>query len=307
VPRYSEQAAQVTSTQLMIKFRIMTSSVARGAPERIFSFRPGCRRLTGCVSCHLLIAVMILCAARQAAAERAIVVEASQVPFAPAELEAAIRMRVADTGAPLHVRVVPTEHGVQIEVRGGVRDVDLAGRHGPEAARLVALAADDLMLDDLAAPPALEPRREVLRVGLLGSVTAWDSALPGLALDITVPRDGWLAALDVGGATLVGGALSATAAVIRASAGVGGRYYELRGGLTLAPLFVMSGLGDQTVLVGAGVSGRVFAPLGGGLRGVLAAGIDAFATRTEYRENGMTTLTTPRSSPWLAAGVEVAW
>jgi hypothetical protein len=260
-----------------------------------------------CVSCHLLVVLMIVCAARQAAAERAIVVEASEVPFAPRELEAAIRMRVAQDGAPLHVRVVPTARGVEIEVRGGVRDVDLAGLHGTEAARLVALAADDLMLDDLAATPAPQPARETLRTGLLGSVAAWDSALPGLAVDITVPRNGWLAALDVGGARLAGGDVAVTAAVIRASAGIGGRYYELRGGLTLVPVLVTSGVGDQTVLVGAGASGRVFAPLGGGLRGVLAAGVDVFATRTEYRENGMTALTTPRSSPWLAAGVEVGW
>jgi hypothetical protein len=259
------------------------------------------------VSSPLLIAIVVLCAVRQARAERAIVVEAAQAPFDPAQLETAIRMRAPRDGAALHVRVVPTAHGVEVEVRGAVREVDLAGLRGAEAARLVALAADDLMLDDLATAPAPAPERETLRVGVLGSVAAWDSALPGLAIDLVVPRRGWLAALEVGGARLAGGTVDASAAVIRASAGVAGRFYEVRGGLTLVPLFVTSGLGDQTVLVGAGASGRLFAPLGDGVRAVLAAGVDAFATRTEYRQGGMTALTTPRSSPWLAAGLEVLW
>lgn len=254
-----------------------------------------------------MIALLFVCAARQAVAGRAIVVEARQAPFAAGELEAAIRMRVARDGAPLHVRVVATERGVRIEVRDSVREVELGGRRGAEAARLVALAADDLMLDDLAAAPAVEPKRDALRVGLLGSVAAWDSALPGLALDVAVPRGRWLAAVELGGARLAGSDVAAAAAVIRASAGLDGRWYELRAGITLAPLFVTTGVGDQTVLVGAGASGRLFAPLGDGVRGVLAAGVDVFATRTEYRLNGMTALTTPRSSPYLAAGVEVGW
>jgi len=293
----------------MIKVRITSSepSVAGGGPETNFSFRRGHRRLKGCVSHSLVIALVIACAARQAAAERAIVVEAAQAPFEAGQLETAIRMRVPRDGAPLHVRVVSTERGVEIEVRGSVREVDLAGLHGAEAARLVALAADDLMLDDLATAPALAPAHDTLRVGVVGSVAAWDSALPGIALDLVVPRDGWSAALDIGGARLASTSVAATAAVIRATAGVGGRWYELRGGLTLVPLFVSSGLGDQTVLVGAGASGRLFAPLGGHTRGVLAAGVDVFATRTEYRLAGVTALATPRSSPWLAAGVEVGW
>lgn len=259
------------------------------------------------MSCPLLIAIVVLCTARQAAAERAITVDASQAPFDAGQLESAIRMRVPRDGAPLHVHVVPTERGVEIEVRGSVREVDLAGRRGAEAARLVALAADDLMLDDLSAAPAIEPRREAVRVGVIGSVAAWDSALPGLALDVVVPRHTWLAALEVGGARFSSGGLDATAASLRASAGVEGAWYELRTGITLVPLFVTTGAGDRTLLVGAGASGRVFAPLGDGVRAVLAAGVDVFATRTEYRISGMTALMTPRSSPWLAAGVEVGW
>ena len=258
------------------------------------------------MSSPLLIAVLVVCAGRLASAERSIVVDASETAFDPQQLVAAIRMRVAQDGAPLHVRVVATERGVQVAVRGSVRDVDLAGLHGVEAARLVALAADDLMLDDLASAPAVAAKRETVRLGLVGGVAAWDSALPGIAVDLALPRGSWLAALEVGGARLAG-TVDVTAAVIRMSAGVGGRWYELRGGLTLVPLVVTSGLGDQTVLIGAGASGRVFAPLYDGVRGVLAAGVDVFATRTEYRLAGVTALATPRSSPWLAAGVEVGW
>jgi hypothetical protein len=72
------------------------------------------------------------------------------------------------------------------------------------------------------------------------------------------------------------------------------------------PLTVGDGAGDATVLVGAGTSVRLRAPIGLGVDAVLAGGIDLFATRTTYVLDGMPVLTTPRIAPWLAAGFEVA-
>jgi hypothetical protein len=68
---------------------------------------------------------------------------------------------------------------------------------------------------------------------------------------------------------------------------------------------VSTGVGDHTVLFGAGASGRLRVPVVAGVRGVLAVGIDAFANRTQYQVLGMPTVATPQLAPWVAAGVEV--
>ncbi len=70
------------------------------------------------------------------------------------------------------------------------------------------------------------------------------------------------------------------------------------------PLFVSTGAGDVTVLLGASASVRARIPIGD-VRVVLAAGGDAFATQTEYRVAGADAFTTPRIAPWLRVGVEL--
>ena len=52
----------------------------------------------------------------------------------------------------MRVRVTPTATGVRIETRGEARDVELGELRGADAARMVALVANDLLSDDLAAP-----------------------------------------------------------------------------------------------------------------------------------------------------------
>jgi hypothetical protein len=256
------------------------------------------------VSCKLLI-VLVLGAAQTARAERAIDVEAAGAPFAPEELVAALRVRISADGAPVRIRVTAIDQGVRIESHGAVRDVPLADLHGGDAARLVALAADDLLLDDLAAPPPSLPRARTTTLGVLGGAAAWDGTLGDLAVDLAMPRGPLVLAVEADVARMFGGTLAMTAATLRATAGVRTGWLELRGGLTLLPLFVTTGAGDATVLVGAGASARVHVPVTSSVSGVLAGGIDAFATRTEYRITGMPAMTTPRWAPWFALGIEV--
>lgn len=260
---------------------------------------------------------LVLSAAQPASAERSIVADvAATAPFDARELTAALRVRLVRDGAPVTVRVLATPAGVRVEVsstegaivRQGARDVALDGLRGPTAARLVALAADDLMLEDLAMPPA-EARSVAAAshtIGALGAAAAWDGPLGGVTFDVARARGPWVVALDVGGATLVGGAIGLNAAVIRFSAGLRASWFELRAGATFAPLIVSDGAGDRTVLVGGGASARLRVPLGDGLHAVFAAGGDVFATRTQYLVGGMPALATPRVAPWFGAGLEVS-
>lgn len=305
--------------------------VAAAGSERIFSFRRGLRRPSRCVSPKLLAGVIGAMLAGPVAAEpverpavaapRAIFVElAAPVPFDAGELTAALRVRLPAVGAPVQVRVTPVAGGVRIEAERGARELALGDASGAAAARLVALAAQDLLLDDLAAapeprlrpPPAATtigadgPERGGRTVGVLGAVAAWDAPLGSLSIDVVLPRGRWLAAIDAGGGALVGGSLSLAAATVRGSGGVRVGWLELRGGVTLAPVIVRDGAGDRTVLAGAGGSVRARLPLGRGVRAVLAGGADVFATRTSYLRNGTLAMATPRWAPWLAAGVEVS-
>lgn len=160
------------------------------------------------------------------------------------------------------------------------------------------------MLDELATVPT--PRRErVVTVGVLGCAAGWDSLLAGGSVEGTFAVGDRLVALELGGAQLQADALALTAAIARLGAGVRAGLFEVRGGLTLAPIFVATEPGDRTVLVGAGASVRVRVPVSARMRGVFALGADAFATQTEYRAGGTTVLTTPRVAPWLGVGLEV--
>ncbi len=246
-----------------------------------------------------------------AAAERAIEIDVGAgAPFDAAELRRALAVRLPADGARVELEVaVATSGVVQIVAGDRVRDVDVAGLHGEAAARLVALAASDLLLDDLAdvpAPPPPPRRASAVTVGALGVASSWQTTFAGGAVDVAIPSGRALFAVEVGGGTLLGANLRMNAMTARLAAGV--RVHdlvELRAGLTLAPIFVADGLGDRTVLAGGHASARVHIPLVARVHAVLAAGADIFATRTEYRVGGMTVLATPRIAPLLSLGLEV--
>jgi hypothetical protein len=188
--------------------------------------------------------------------------------------------------------------------------VALRGTTGPDAARLVALAATDLLLDDLVvgaeAPvaPTAAPRPSVT-IGALGGILAWQHPIAGLGVDLAVPRGTWLLAVEAGGGALLDGPLRLTTGVIRLAVGTRHGAFDLRAGATFMPLTVGDGTGDATVLFGVGTSVRLRASIGIGVHAVVAGGVDLFATRTTYLLDGMPVLTTPWLAPWLAAGLEV--
>lgn len=257
----------------------------------------------------MLIGLTILCGARLARAERAIVVDiATAAPFNARELTTAIRVRLAAVGAPVRVRVTATGDGVRVEGRGGARVVPLDGMTGAQAARLVALAATNLLLEDLATAPGPlggEPGPP-LTIGLSGAVAAWDGVLGGASIDVAIPHGAWLTALELGVSEVVHGPVQLYAGTLRIAGGLREGWLELRAGVTLAPVIVSVGDGDRTILAGAGVSSRLRMPITARVRTVFAAGVDGFATRTKYESGGMPVTATPWLSPWLAVGVEVS-
>jgi hypothetical protein len=102
-------------------------------------------------------ACVLLSASSAAIADRAIDVDVDGAPFAAGELAAAIRVRVPLDGPALHVHVTAIAGGVHVEAPGGDRDVALAGRRGVDAARLVALAASDLLSPEPEPEPSVAP------------------------------------------------------------------------------------------------------------------------------------------------------
>lgn len=260
------------------------------------------------------LAIMSGAPATVEADERAVFAEvAPAAPFDASQLAAAIRLRLPAGDVPVRVRVFGTPGGVRVEARGNAREIALGGLTGAPAARLVALVLDDLLLDDLAtvplAPPSVmshaAPARARVNIGVLGSATVWQYALGGLGLDVAIPRDPWLLAIEAGGSALVDGPLHLTTAMVRIVGGARVGPLELRLGASVAPVLVSDGVHDRTLLIGAGTSARLRAPLSAGVRAVLAGGVDVFATRTTYIVDGMAVLATPRAAPWIAAGVEV--
>jgi len=290
--------------------------VAGPRAERIFSFRRALRRLTVGVSPWIFAGLVVTCATRRAYADRSITVdEQATAPFAPQELAAAIRVRIATEGSPVRIRVTPTATGVRIETRGEARDVELGELRGADAARMVALVANDLLVDDLAAPAPPAPTAILARgaapeahapaeLGVLGNVSGWDGMLGGLALDLAIPRGHWALTFEAGGGELIESSLHLLAGVVRVAPALRIQGLELRAGVTLAPLLVTSGVGDQTVLAGANASVRMRVPVATGIHAILAAGIDAYATRTQYQIDAMT-IATPWLAPWVGAGIEV--
>ncbi len=253
------------------------------------------------------VGVLSFADTREAAADRAVVVElGAATPFDARELAAALRVRLAVEGAPVHVRVTATSDGVRIESHGSAREVPLHGLTGSDAARLVALSASDFVYDDLAVAP-IEPgtRSRSITVGLSGGAAAWDGVLGGITLDVALPRGAWLAAIELGGSRLVAGPVELTSGIVRIAGGRRDGWFETRAGITVAPVIVTSGNGDRTVLLGAGVSERLRVPVTKRMHAIFAVGVDGYATRTQYASAGMHVTTTPRWAPWLAAGVEV--
>lgn len=102
---------------------------------------------------------------------------------------------------------------------------------------------------------------------------------------------------------MVDGSFDLTGAVVRVGVGRRTGMVDLRAGATAVPISVSDGAGDRTILLGGTAGAYLRVPVAG-VHVVLAAGVDGFATRTEYTMGGMT-MATPWIAPWLEAGVEL--
>jgi hypothetical protein len=257
------------------------------------------------VSLRGLPLALVACLCGHARAERSVQVVADGAPFSPADLANALRVRLPDQGAAVAVHVQAAGDRVTVAIGDTTRDVELGGRTGPDAARLVALAVVDLALDDLAVMPRSEPAPgSIVTLGLLGSATAWASVLAGPTADVAIARGRWLFALDVTGDEHVSGDLGVASAPVHACVGMRLDQLELRGGAVVVPMWVSNGSGDQTTLLGLTASARLRLAITPTVHLVAAVGIDGYATQTVYHL-GMGTITTPWFAPWLAAGMEV--
>ncbi|MBV8762731.1 MAG: hypothetical protein JO257_35935 [Deltaproteobacteria bacterium] len=244
------------------------------------------------------LAVLVVLASASAHAERTITVRAEGAPFAATDLASALRVRLPD-GAPLAVIVEPAGASrIRVAVGDTTRELDLGDRHGPDAARMVALEIVDLALDDLAVMPPPEARTR-FAIDVLGSATAWTGMLAGGTADLSIARGSVAFALELAAGERVIGDLHVTSLPVRASIGWRSSWGELRAGAVVAPVVVSDGIGDQTLLAGATASARLHVG-----RVVLAAGTDAFATQTTYHLR-MSTITTPWFAPWVAVGMEL--
>lgn len=271
-------------------------------------------------------------AARVAYADRPVRVDvAGAAPVTADQLATALRVRVAATGPAIVVQLRSAGGGdVVARIADRERSIALAGRTGEDAARLIALAIADLALDDVAGDPA--PSTAVVAVAasrsagrdagatavtvtFLGAASAWSSVMAGGGVDVAIARGTWLAAAEVEAGQLVEGDLHLGDAVVRLGGGWRRGALELRAGATVAPVWVGNGAGDSTVLAGGGASARLRVPVARDVRFVLAVGVDAFATRSEYvietSEPGAAGATmteqvaTPWLAPWVAVGAEV--
>lgn len=284
-----------------------------------------------------LALALVVSAARAVLADRIVDVElAGDTPFTAAQLSAAVRVRLDPSGAPLRLSITVTNSVVHVVAPGGERDVDIGDLRGVDAARLVALAADDLIderVSSVAATPGNSPESgasgvsgaasslelsgssaavsrasdaDTVAFTALGGVSAWSGTLATGALEVSRAQGGWLVAFSAGGGSLLGGPVELATAVVRVELGLRLGGLDVRAGAVAEPIFVVTGSGDSTVLFGASASAHMRIPVAATFHIVLAAGADAFATQTEYRLAGNAVMTTPTIAPWLTCGVEIA-
>jgi hypothetical protein len=279
-----------------------------------------CHRLKYRVSLRVAILIWLACATRIAAAERTIVVDVdAELPFTADDLERALRVRLDPDGVPVRLEVQGRGGTAILVTSRGTRTIELGERSGDDAARLVAMMAEDLLLVDLAHAPVLTPVAPVLPavvarggapslteldIALAGTATVWSGMLAGATVDVAWARRAWLAGIELGGGELLGGGLALRAGTLGVAGGVRLGMVDVRIVGKLAAIDVHEGVGDVTVVPGGAGSARLRLPVAAG-HVVVAVGLDAFATRTVYQTMAGQTVATPWFAPWLATGFEV--
>ena len=252
------------------------------------------------------------------------------LPFSREELRDALLPRWHLLGGISVVRVTAEGGRTLVQVGPVEGEVDLKGRGGEEAARIVAVVALDLAQ---AGTPLLVPTPPEASVSVSASpvpspsIERRHTLRAGFLLLSPFDQSGLLAHLeptvDVGGELVPGfGAFvtagyrqaSATAAAsslvlrelpLRAGVALRRRWLELRAAGILRPRFVEGPHSYREVSLGAAVSLVARWALTSKLALVLAGGVDLFRTRTVFSVNDDPSLTTAWVSPWVGAGI--AW
>lgn len=250
---------------------------------------------------------------------------AGLAPFSEAELEEALRLRL---GGQHRIEVVSGARGMTISVDGTTRSIQLGSERGEEAARVVALVAAAIVLDDAQerrriavadaereqAELARERRGPAKRWALAALVTPSVSERTEsntgvlLSLDRAHGEDGVRLMMSIGvtSSSIELGEMApqirTVEAPVRAGAWLGDRYAV--GATAVAiPYETRGGAGDRNVLFGAGVTARAQLVVSGGTGVVAQVGVDGMARSVAYRWEGETVLASGRFRPWLAIGV----
>lgn len=264
--------------------------------------------------CALVIAVLLR---GRAAAD-----PSPKVVFAHSELAEALTLRGIDAN---EVVVVVDDAGrIEIRIRGKRRVIDLEGRQGMAAARLVALAAGDLSREG-SMPEMTQVERTavepVVAVHRSPGIGLGFSAMPTLTMLLenhrplfgaqagaSVSLGGpWRITVDAGYAsgrvedTAVGATL--TAIPFRAALGWRRGAFQLRAGATAVPYSVATTPGDSGTLVGATAVASVHGHIGRGFRFIIELGADAYANRVVYMAGNDRVFGLARVAPWLGAGL----
>jgi hypothetical protein len=265
----------------------------------------------------------------RAAREREIVCT-GPLPFSRKELQEALLPRWHLLGGDSVVRVTAEGGRTLVQVGSVEGQVDLEGREGEEAARIVAVMALDLAqagtplsvspppeasVSASASPPPVPSikRQHALRAGFL-LLSPFDQS--GLVAHLEPTLDvGWefvpgFGAFVAAGYRQAASTDAASALVLRelplrAGLALRRRWLELRGAGTLRPRFVEGPHSYRDASWGAAVSVVARLGLTSKLALVVAGGVDLFRTRTVFAVNNDPALTTAWLSPWVGAGI--AW
>lgn len=252
------------------------------------------------------------------------------LPFSREELQEALLPRWHLLGGVSVVRVTAEGGRTLVQVGPVEGQVDLEGRGGEEAARIVAVMALDLAqagtpLSVSATPeasvsasvsPAPAPpikRQHTLRAGFL-LLSPFDQSGLVAHLEPTVDVGGEFvpgfgafvtAGYRQAGSTDSTGSLVLRELPLRAGVALRRRWLELRAAGVLRPRFVEGPPSYRDASWGAAVSVVARLALTSKLALVLAGGVDLFRTRTVFAVNNHPALTTAWLNPWVGAGI--AW
>lgn len=282
------------------------------------------------LTASLLVGVLFAQTAGSGARDAREIVCLGPLPFSKQEMEQALLLRWQLLDSVRTVRVRAEGGRTLVQVGPVEREVDLEGRKGEEAARIVAVMALDLAQAGTPLTVSTSPEASVSASPSSGTAPSVVRPQPfrgGLLLLSPFDQSGLVAhlepTLDAGreivpgfGAFMTAGYRQASAAdmgsslvlrelPLRAGVALRRQWLELRAGGTARLRFVEGPRSLLAVSWGGAVSLVARFALASKVALVLAAGTDLFRTRLALAVNDGAPLTTSWVTPWVGAGI--AW